>query len=291
MWMVTLMENESNYIFKSVEGKYAIIDRVKDEMLCEFDSLYKAKQEWIKLNKLNKTYPKHICFNKRSTKYFIEKVINNKKHYFGTYSTLEEAEYEVKRLKENNWNGLFNKKQSNFYHNIRFHHNRNFPYEVYYSTDINKKKYGQSMACYSCVEDALFDRDRLIECDWDYEVFIETVDDAKPNPYYYQVLPPFPESWNRKKSGRKKSNWNLPKGIYLRDNGKRYRVIQWINNKEIYHGSSKSLKTAKKILKEKWIHKPDTAEHITYDKHGGGYRVYYNHDGKQDRWGLFDTYE
>ena len=56
------------------------------------------------------------------------------------------------------------------------------------------------------IEDALYERDFLIEHDWDYDLLVECIDDRK-NPYYERVLPPYPERKIRnnllKKSHRK----------------------------------------------------------------------------------------
>ena len=45
---------------------------------------------------------------------------------------------------------------------------------------------------YSHLEDALFERDFLVEHDWDYNVLVESIDDTE-NPYYNMELPPYPE--------------------------------------------------------------------------------------------------
>lgn len=45
---------------------------------------------------------------------------------------------------------------------------------------------------YTNLEDALFERDFLMEHNWDYNLLVEAIDDAE-NPYYNQELPPYPE--------------------------------------------------------------------------------------------------
>lgn len=50
----------------------------------------------------------------------------------------------------------------------------------------------QEYITYDKLEDALYERDFLMEHDWDYEVLVECIDDNK-NPYYNMELPPFPE--------------------------------------------------------------------------------------------------
>lgn len=55
---------------------------------------------------------------------------------------------------------------------------------------------------YSKLEDALFERDFLVEHDWDYDLLVECIDD-RLNPYYNMELPPYPERKIRNISPRK----------------------------------------------------------------------------------------
>lgn len=50
---------------------------------------------------------------------------------------------------------------------------------------------------YVNLEDALYERDFLMEHNWDYDLLVECIDDSK-NPYYDMELPPFPERKIRK---------------------------------------------------------------------------------------------
>lgn len=45
---------------------------------------------------------------------------------------------------------------------------------------------------YNNLEDALHERDFLVEHDWDYDLLVEAIDDTS-NPYYDMELPPYPE--------------------------------------------------------------------------------------------------
>ena len=45
---------------------------------------------------------------------------------------------------------------------------------------------------YTNVEDALYERDFLVEHDWDYDALVECIDDTK-NPYYDMEIPPYPQ--------------------------------------------------------------------------------------------------
>ena len=54
---------------------------------------------------------------------------------------------------------------------------------------------------YHNLEDALFERDFLVENDWDYEALVYSIDD-KCNPYYDMELPPYPQRKIRNVSER-----------------------------------------------------------------------------------------
>ena len=45
---------------------------------------------------------------------------------------------------------------------------------------------------YNKIEDCLFERDFLMDNNWDYELLVESIDDSQ-NPYYDMDLPPYPE--------------------------------------------------------------------------------------------------
>lgn len=55
---------------------------------------------------------------------------------------------------------------------------------------------------YSNLEDALFERDFLVDNNWDYEALVYTIND-EDNPYYDMDLPPYPERKIRNVSERK----------------------------------------------------------------------------------------
>ena len=55
---------------------------------------------------------------------------------------------------------------------------------------------------FSKIEDALYERDFLVEHDWDYDLLVELINDFE-NPYYDMELPPYPERKIRNISPRK----------------------------------------------------------------------------------------
>ena len=61
---------------------------------------------------------------------------------------------------------------------------------------------------YSKLEDALWERDFLVENDWDYELLVTNIDD-RLNPYYDMDLPPYPERKIRNISPRKSHDKEL----------------------------------------------------------------------------------
>ena len=56
---------------------------------------------------------------------------------------------------------------------------------------LEKEKSLEKIGVYRNIEDALFERDFLVEHDWDYNLLVETINDEE-NPYYDMTLPPYP---------------------------------------------------------------------------------------------------
>lgn len=85
-------------------------------------------------------------------------------------------------------------------------------------------KDSQIFGSYERVEDALYDRDRLIRVNWDWDLFVELVE--TPNNYNHINLPPFDKQ---------------PK--YVHHISERWQV--W--DTDIYHGTYRSEKEAKRV--------------------------------------------
>ena len=91
-----------------------------------------------------------------------------------------------------------------------------------YCIKKNNEYYGE----YDKLEEALFDRDRLIQTNWDVSLWLELPD--MPNPYYHIELPPF----NHDMTGITRVS-------------KPYRVQKRINGKVKYFGAYATYDEAK----------------------------------------------
>ena len=122
--------------------------------------------------------------------------------------------------------------------------------------------------------EALFERDLLIECNWDFDLLVEVPD--RPNPYLDMVLPPFQHSpkhikhdqvecWNvyqwRNKIGSFDNEADAIK-FAVENNGRvkhlkdRYFIIKYINGKQIHFGTFDNLEEAilvrDKLMENNW---------------------------------------
>lgn len=86
----------------------------------------------------------------------------------------------------------------------------------------NNEHYGW----YENIEDALFDRDRLEQCDWNFSVFVELPE--IPNPYSHMTLPPFEKA----------------KSTYIQHLPEKWRVLKRIDGKMCYFGTFDSFEEA-----------------------------------------------
>ena len=120
-------------------------------------------------------------------------------------------------------------------------YNRNFYryiYKKYNGYQITKDN--QHYGWYDDLRWALYDRDRLEECNWDYEEFVWLPETE--NPYLHIRLPP--NNCNR---------WMQ----YIYPNKKSYRVSKRINGELIHFGTYQSLDEAMdrrdELIKKGWI--------------------------------------
>lgn len=97
---------------------------------------------------------------------------------------------------------------------------------------------------YDNIYDALFDRDRLEECNWDLEEFVWLPE--KQNPYKNIQLPP-----------KEVDNYMQ----YISRNGKKFRITKQINGKQKHFGTYKTLDEAIKkrneLIKNGWCLEDD----------------------------------
>lgn len=123
------------------------------------------------------------------------------REYICSCRTYEQAHYVRQELRKNNWDTDkledILKEYPKYYTKLLF-----FYQYVHYSKRTNKwlilipktKSESQKIQhlTYNNPEDALFERDFLMEHNWDYELLVECIDDTT-NPYYNMTLPPYPE--------------------------------------------------------------------------------------------------
>lgn len=123
--------------------------------------------------------------------------------------TYEQAYYVKQEMNKCNWDRkqlkrilhnypLWYSKLMELYRYIHLDHNhKRKTGEEKYKINLPRQylEEGQNLVTipgYSHVEDALYERDFLVEHDWDYDLLVECIDD-NDNPYYSMDLPPYPE--------------------------------------------------------------------------------------------------
>ena len=119
-------------------------------------------------------------------------------------------------------------KEDSFYRNIT---KRGDKYQL--------RKNGEHYGYYDQIEDALFDRDRFEQCDWDMDLFVQLAE--VPNPYYHMRLPPFEKRKNK----------------YIQHIPAKWRVQKRINNKLCYFGTYDTFEEAEErknyLIRNGWI--------------------------------------
>ena len=133
--------------------------------------------------------------------YALEYSRDGKKHYACSCRTYEQAYYVKKELNKVDWDmskldGIMDE-YPRWYTWLLFFYQYVVPIREQWAVNVPKEyvpegitgfQYGR----YSNIEDALYERDFLMEHDWDYDLLVECIDDAA-NPYYNMELPPYPE--------------------------------------------------------------------------------------------------
>lgn len=130
---------------------------VRDKLIRDGWPLSKRKCS----NRLNK------YITKLNGKFVIYKTINNKTQYFGSYETLQEAIDVRDALVSADWPYIMRNKK----HNLPKYIQRN----MVGSYQIIKKFKGKSehFGTFHKLDDAVDERNKLIKCDWDYDLLVE----------------------------------------------------------------------------------------------------------------------
>ena len=159
----------------------------------------------------NTTYGEGVIKKKGENSYHVHYGGSNNGHksYICACRTYEQAYYVKQEMNKCNWDKkqlqrilddypLWYTKLMELYRYVHLDHDyKRKTGEEKYKINIPRPylEEGQNLVNitgYSHVEDALYERDFLINHDWDYELLVEAIDDTK-NPYYDMDLPPYPQ--------------------------------------------------------------------------------------------------
>lgn len=106
-------------------------------------------------------------------KYHVNKTIKGKKISFGVFDSYDDAEHQVMLCKTFGWDLRLKPFNCMKYIHKRIKANGEPVYRIIRWTNQGEEYYGT----FNCLDDAQFERDLLICCDWSYDV-MESVDDA-----------------------------------------------------------------------------------------------------------------
>lgn len=146
----------------------------------------------------------------RNTSFTGEIIKHEKNHYtvvnegvvYCCCRTFEQAYYVRQELNKCNWDKdclkriledypLYYTDLMDLYRYVTIYNKSNLKWCVSIPSYKSDNGINQQIRC-SKIEDALYERDFLLENNWDYELLIYTIDDTN-NPYYDVELPPYPE--------------------------------------------------------------------------------------------------
>ena len=147
---------------------------------------------------------------------------------------------------------------------------------------------------YSRLEDALFERDFLLEHGWDYDLLVECIDDNL-NPYYNMELPPYPERKIKNISPRKSRDKEFTRmfeiiqenpSITVRELAERVGVVDatlrnWFKlynttSKEFYKLCHEGVNPSTVLVQEELIYTPDLSKSKC-----GNYKGYVHYNPKR----------
>ena len=186
----------------------AILDLKKDNPHITEGLKYPLPERLIPTKKSD--YGKGRIYKKGIASYHIYHGGNSKsKSYYCACRTYEQAYYTRKRLQECDWDRtqlpriqeeypLWYTWLMNFYKYINVDNQfKKRTGRTQYFINIPRaylsdNRQLEHLLGYSHVEDALYERDWLMNNEWDYEALVYTIDDRE-NPYYDMEIPPYPE--------------------------------------------------------------------------------------------------
>lgn len=178
--MIWIMINVkgTEYIKKTPSNTYHIVKRLNGK--CKHFGTYKTLSEAINVrDKLisdgefdrkveTKTGEDYIHLTNYGT-FFVSKSVNGKSKHFGTFKTLKEAIEFRDYCVWNDWNveskRLYNTNELFKY--IGKHHSGHY----YVYKDIGKKR--EYFGTFNSLDDAVCERNNLLECNWDFDLLVE----------------------------------------------------------------------------------------------------------------------
>lgn len=170
------------YLIKST-GNYQITKKIDGETVSfgNYDSLDEAMfwRDYFEENNWDIRY--RLCYSKSSFinrlpsgRYQVIRQWNNTKTSFGTFDTIEEAEYQVLLCKRFNWDTRLKPFDCMKHIQKKVHPSGKTVYRI---IKINSNGYATIYGTFNNLHDAQFERDLLVLCDWDYEV-VDSIDES-----------------------------------------------------------------------------------------------------------------
>ncbi|MBQ6220125.1 MAG: hypothetical protein IJH63_10310 [Methanobrevibacter sp.] len=178
--MIGVKGTEYIHLIKST-GNYQVSKKLDGRQVSfgNYNTLNEAKRARDYFQKHGWKTSERLCYSKSryiqklpSGRYQVNRQWNNTKVSYGTFDTLEEAEYQVLLCKRFNWDirlKLFDCMK----HIIKRNDGRKAIYRIGREEDGKTVYYGS----FENLIDAQFERDLLILCDWDYEA-ISSIDET-----------------------------------------------------------------------------------------------------------------
>lgn len=162
-------------------GHYQVAKKIKGKQYSfgTYDTLTEAIHIRDYFKKENWPIEKRLMFSKNTFihyyngKYHVRKVIDGLRFSFGVFDNYHDAEYQVELCKKFGWDLRLKPFDCMKYIHKRVHDNGRVVYRVIRWHEGKEEYFGS----FNRLEDAQFERDLLMCCNWDYDN-LESVDDT-----------------------------------------------------------------------------------------------------------------
>ena len=162
-----------NIYFHKDTGHYQVAKKINGNQYSfgTYDTLTEAINVRDYFKKEDWPINKRLIFSKNNFiqfyngKYYVLKVLNGKRISFGGFDSYHGAEYQVELCKRFGWDLRLKPFDCMKYIRKRVYDNGKVVYRIIRWHNGKEEHYGS----FNCLEDAQFERDLLIECDWDYD--------------------------------------------------------------------------------------------------------------------------